>query len=124
MWSRVFIYFLQAGNQTATTLSLACLKDHDLTTEINQLAIKDIGGLEVVINLLETDELKCKVSFVGAFIPLLILFWTLNEDEQLVFLFSWRLELYGNFKKVPSLSGLKIAGFLYCEGIFFLAWNF
>lgn len=43
-------------------MSLACLKDHDLTTEINQLAIKDIGGLEVIINLLETDELKCKVG--------------------------------------------------------------
>lgn len=52
----------QAGNQTATIVSLACLKDHDLTTEVNQLAIKDIGGLEVLINLLETEEMKCKVS--------------------------------------------------------------
>lgn len=51
----------QAGNQTATIVSLACLKDHDLTTEVNQSAIKDIGGLEVLTNLLETDDLKCKV---------------------------------------------------------------
>ena len=58
-----FCFSLQAGNQTATIVSLACLKDHDLTTEVNQLAIKDIGGLEVLINLLETDELKCKVRF-------------------------------------------------------------
>lgn len=58
------MFVLQAGNQTATIVSLACLKDHDLTTEVNQLAIKDIGGLEVLINLLETDELKCKVGSV------------------------------------------------------------
>lgn len=51
----------QAGNQTATIVALACLKDHDLTTEINQMAIRDIGGLEVLINLLETDDFKCKV---------------------------------------------------------------
>lgn len=43
-------------------MSLACLKDHDLTTEVNQAAIKDIGGLEVLTNLLETDDLKCKVG--------------------------------------------------------------
>lgn len=26
------------------------------------MAIRDVGGLEVLINLLETDEVKCKVS--------------------------------------------------------------
>jgi hypothetical protein len=54
---------LQAGNQTATIVSLCCLKDHDLTTEINQTAIRDIGGLEVLVNLLETSNLKCKVKY-------------------------------------------------------------
>ncbi|EEB15760.1 Armadillo repeat-containing protein, putative [Pediculus humanus corporis] len=56
------IKYMKAGNQTATIVSLACLKDHDLTTEVNQLAIKDIGGLEVLTNLLETDDLKCKLG--------------------------------------------------------------
>ncbi|PSN34412.1 Armadillo repeat-containing protein 4 [Blattella germanica] len=51
-----------AGNQTATIVSLCCLKDHDLTTETNQIAIKDIGGLEVLVNLLETEDLKCKLG--------------------------------------------------------------
>jgi hypothetical protein len=41
---------------------LCCLKDHDLTTEINQSAIRDIGGLEVLVNLLETNDVKCKVK--------------------------------------------------------------
>ncbi|KAK6617155.1 hypothetical protein RUM43_005242 [Polyplax serrata] len=56
------VKYMKAGNQTATIVSLACLKDHDLTTEVNQSAIKDIGGLEVLTNLLETDDLKCKLG--------------------------------------------------------------
>ncbi|KAJ9600824.1 hypothetical protein L9F63_001036 [Diploptera punctata] len=54
------IKYIKAGNQTATIVSLCCLKDHNLTTEINQIAIRDIGGLEVLVNLLETEDLKCK----------------------------------------------------------------
>lgn len=34
------IKYLKTGNQTATVVALCCLKDHDLTTEINQLAIQ------------------------------------------------------------------------------------
>jgi hypothetical protein len=56
------MHFLQAGNQTATIMSLCCLKDHDLTTSTNLTAIRDIGGLEVLVNLLETDDFKCKVK--------------------------------------------------------------
>lgn len=63
MTRRVVSHLLQAGNQTATIVSLCCLKDHDLTTEINQTAIRDIGGLEVLVNLLETNDLKCKVKY-------------------------------------------------------------
>jgi hypothetical protein len=29
--------------------------------EICQLAIRDVGGLEVLVNLLETDDIDCKV---------------------------------------------------------------
>ncbi|XP_066146687.1 armadillo repeat-containing protein gudu [Euwallacea fornicatus] len=56
------VKYLKTGNQTATVVALCCLKDHDLTTEINQLAIQDIGGLELLINLLETKDLKCKLG--------------------------------------------------------------
>lgn len=55
---------LQVGNQTATTVALACLKDQDLASDINQMAIRDCGGMEVLVNLLEAQELKCKVKYL------------------------------------------------------------
>jgi len=61
--TRCVLHFVQAGNQTATIMSLCCLKDHDLTTAINLTAIRDTGGLEVLVNLLETDDFKCKVKY-------------------------------------------------------------
>ncbi|RZC38238.1 hypothetical protein BDFB_010172, partial [Asbolus verrucosus] len=66
---------MKSGNQTATVISLCCLKDHDLTTEINQMAIQDIGGLEVLINLLETKDLKCKLGALSVLSEL-----SLNEQ--------------------------------------------
>lgn len=56
------IKYIKAGNPTATIVSLCCLKDFDLSTQINQLAILDIGGLEVLVNLLESNELKCRLG--------------------------------------------------------------
>ncbi|XP_063231337.1 armadillo repeat-containing protein gudu isoform X2 [Bacillus rossius redtenbacheri] len=56
------VRYMKAGNQTATVLALCCLKDHDLTTEVNQMAIRDIGGLEVLVNLLETNDPKCMLG--------------------------------------------------------------
>lgn len=56
------VKYIRAGNQTATIVALCCLKDHDLTTHINQLAIQDIGGLEVLVNLLESVDLKCRLG--------------------------------------------------------------
>ena len=61
--TRCVLCSLQAGNQTATIMSLCCLKDHNLTTVINLTAIRDSGGLEVLVNLLETDDFKCKVKY-------------------------------------------------------------
>lgn len=54
------VKYMKAGNQTATVVALCCLKDHDLTTQINQMAIQDVGGLEVLVNLLESNDLKCR----------------------------------------------------------------
>jgi hypothetical protein len=53
--------FLQGGNQTATIIALCSMRDFNLSQETCQLAIRDVGGLDVLINLLETDEIKCKV---------------------------------------------------------------
>ncbi|XP_022916104.2 armadillo repeat-containing protein gudu [Onthophagus taurus] len=56
------VKYMKSGNQTATVVALCCLKDHDLSNEINQMAIMDIGGLEVLVNLLETADIKCKLG--------------------------------------------------------------
>ena len=40
------------------------MRDFNLQQETCQLAIRDVGGLEVLINLLETDEIKCKVLII------------------------------------------------------------
>lgn len=62
----LFILYLallfQVGDQTATVLTLCAMMDFNLMQETCQLAIRDVGGLEVLINLLDTDEVKCKVS--------------------------------------------------------------
>ena len=56
---------MQAGNQTATIIALCCMRDFNLQQETCQLAIRDVGGLEVLINLLDTEEIKCKVRLVS-----------------------------------------------------------
>ncbi|XP_046709010.1 outer dynein arm-docking complex subunit 2 isoform X2 [Silurus meridionalis] len=52
----------QGGNQTATVIALCSMRDCNLAQEACQLAIRDVGGLEVLINLLDTEELKCKIG--------------------------------------------------------------
>lgn len=42
-------------------IALCSMRDFNLAQETCQLAIRDVGGLEVLINLLDTDEVKCKV---------------------------------------------------------------
>ncbi|XP_029095540.1 armadillo repeat-containing protein 4 isoform X1 [Monodon monoceros] len=56
------VKYLKGGNQTATVIALCCMQDFNLAQETCQLAIRDVGGLEVLINLLETDEVKCKIG--------------------------------------------------------------
>lgn len=38
------------------------MRDFNLAQEACQMAIRDIGCLEVLINLLDTEEIKCQVS--------------------------------------------------------------
>ncbi|XP_005180225.2 armadillo repeat-containing protein gudu [Musca domestica] len=56
------VKYIKAGNQTATIVSLCCLQDYDLTTQINQFAIQDIGGLDVLVNILECNDDKCRLG--------------------------------------------------------------
>lgn len=56
------VKYLKGGNQTATVIALCAMRDFNLAQETCQLAIRDVGGLEVLINLLETDEIKCKIG--------------------------------------------------------------
>uniref|UniRef100_A0A2I2ZPN5 Outer dynein arm docking complex subunit 2 n=1 Tax=Gorilla gorilla gorilla TaxID=9595 RepID=A0A2I2ZPN5_GORGO len=60
------VKYLKGGNQTATVIALCSMRDFNLAQETCQLAIRDVGGLEVLINLLETDEVKCKENYRAA----------------------------------------------------------
>lgn len=55
------VKYLKGGNPTATVIALSSIRDFNLSLEICQLAIRDVGGLEVLVNLLETDDIDCKV---------------------------------------------------------------
>ena len=54
------VKYLRSGNQTATIIAICSLLDFDLSNESNQLAIRDVGGLETIVNLLDTDDTKCR----------------------------------------------------------------
>lgn len=56
------------------------MRDFNLLQETCQLAIRDVGGLEVLINLLETDEIKCKVMLVN----ILSKNFPLSHDTEIV----------------------------------------
>ncbi|XP_037960100.1 armadillo repeat-containing protein gudu [Teleopsis dalmanni] len=56
------VKYIKAGNQTATIVSLCCLKDYNLKVQINQFAIQDMGGLEVLVNILESNDSKCRLG--------------------------------------------------------------
>ncbi|XP_075068107.1 outer dynein arm-docking complex subunit 2 [Mixophyes fleayi] len=56
------VKYLKGGNQTATVIALCSMRDFNLTQETCQLAIRDVGGLEVLINLLDTEEIKCMIG--------------------------------------------------------------
>ncbi|XP_038611411.1 armadillo repeat-containing protein 4 isoform X1 [Tachyglossus aculeatus] len=56
------VKYIKGGNQTATVIALCSMRDFNLAQETCQLAIRDVGGLEVLINLLDTEEVKCKIA--------------------------------------------------------------
>uniref|UniRef100_A0A8B9I0Z0 Outer dynein arm docking complex subunit 2 n=1 Tax=Anser brachyrhynchus TaxID=132585 RepID=A0A8B9I0Z0_9AVES len=54
--------YLKGGNPTATVIALCSMRDFNLAQETCQLAIRDVGCLEVLINLLDTEEIKCQIG--------------------------------------------------------------
>ncbi|NWX55949.1 ARMC4 protein, partial [Promerops cafer] len=54
--------YVKGGDPTATVIALCSMRDFNLSQETCQLAIKDTGCLEVLINLLDTDETKCQTG--------------------------------------------------------------
>ncbi|ODM98597.1 Armadillo repeat-containing protein 4 [Orchesella cincta] len=56
------IKYVKAGNPTATIIAMSSLRDFNLRDNYVQLAIKEAGGLEVLLNILETDENRCKIA--------------------------------------------------------------
>lgn len=55
------VKYLKGGNPTATVIALSSIRDFNLSVETCQVAIRDVGGLDVLVNLLETDDFDCKV---------------------------------------------------------------
>ena len=50
------------GNQTASVIALCGLRDLNLSAEVSQMAIRDINGLTLLVNLLRTSDERCKVN--------------------------------------------------------------
>ena len=61
------VKYLKGGNQTATIIALVSIRDFNLNLDTCQLAIRDVGGLDVLINLLQTRDIKCRVGTYRCF---------------------------------------------------------
>ncbi|KAL9958999.1 hypothetical protein ACROYT_G036080 [Oculina patagonica] len=56
------IKFLKVGNPTATVIALCALRDVSLEQESSQLAILELGGINILLNILKTDHWPCVVG--------------------------------------------------------------
>ncbi|CAF2427444.1 unnamed protein product [Rotaria sp. Silwood2] len=56
------VKYLKGGNPTATVIALSSIRDFNLSVETCQVAIRDVGGLDVLVNLLETEDFDCKIG--------------------------------------------------------------
>ncbi|XP_031549990.1 armadillo repeat-containing protein 4-like [Actinia tenebrosa] len=64
------VKFLKIGNPTATVLCLCALKDFNLSLEMSQMAIREVNGLRVLINILRTENQRCKIGSLNILLPL------------------------------------------------------
>lgn len=46
-------------------ITLCSLTDFNLTQEMTQMAIRDVNGLAVLVNILRTDHINCQVKKGG-----------------------------------------------------------
>lgn len=56
------IKYVKTGNVIATNLCLCCIRGYNLSEQINQKAIHSVGGLEVLINLLSSNDMPCRLG--------------------------------------------------------------
>ncbi|KAJ7380424.1 Armadillo repeat-containing protein 4 [Desmophyllum pertusum] len=56
------IKFLKLGNPTATVIALCALRDVSIEQESSQLAILELGGINILLNILKTDHWACVVG--------------------------------------------------------------
>ena len=56
-------FFFQVGNPTATVIALCALRDVSIEQESSQLAILELGGIGILLNILKTDHWPCVVRF-------------------------------------------------------------
>ncbi|KAM6900499.1 outer dynein arm-docking complex subunit 2 [Xenentodon cancila] len=56
------VKYLKAANQTASVLLLCAMMDFNLMEETCQLAIRDTGGLEILLNLLDAGCVRCIIG--------------------------------------------------------------
>lgn len=62
-WSlQKLIKYVKSGNPIATNGCLCCIRSYDLSMQINQLAIFNMGGLEVLVNLLSSNDITCRLG--------------------------------------------------------------
>lgn len=57
------VFFFQLGNPTATVIALCALRDVSIEQESSQLAILELGGIGILLNILKTDHWPCVVRF-------------------------------------------------------------
>ena len=53
----------QVGNPTATVIALCALRDVSIELESSQLAILELSGIGILLNILKTDHWPCVVRF-------------------------------------------------------------
>lgn len=64
------IKYVKSGNPIATNDCLCCIRSYDLSVKINQLAIFNVGGLEVLVNLLSSIDITCRLGALNILISL------------------------------------------------------
>ena len=85
------VKYLKGGNPTATVIALSSIRDFNLSVETCQSAIRDVGGLEVLVNLLETDDIDCKV--IKIFIKKQIVLFLLIISRLVHYIFLKKFQL-------------------------------